>query len=64
MNPQNDIVVYIDCQYLNHQNFQMLTQLPEILQDSGEIGEFELDVFTVKVKNLNTYEKELIVCEK
>ncbi len=64
MNPQNDIVVYIDCQYLNHQNFQMLTQLPEILQDSGEIGEFELDVFTVKVKNLKTYEKELIVCEK
>ena len=64
MNPQNDIVVYIDCQYLNHQNFQMLTQLPEILQDSGEIGEFELDVFTVKVKNLNTYEKELIVCKK
>ena len=64
MNPQNDIVVYIDCQYLNHQNFQMLTQLPEILQDSGEIGEFELDVFTVKVKNLNTYEKDLIVCKK
>ena len=63
MNPQNDIVVYIDCQYLNHQNFQMLTQLPEILQDSGEIGELELDVFTVKVKNLSTYEKELIVCK-
>ena len=63
MNPQNDIVVYIDCQYLNHQNFQMLTQLPEIIQDSGEIGEFELDVFTVKVKNLSTYEKELIVCK-
>ena len=63
MNPQNDIVVYIDCQYLNHQNFQMLTQLPEILQDSGEIGELELDVFTVKVNNLYTYEKELIVCK-
>ena len=41
----------------------MLCQLPEILQDSGEIGEFELDVFNVKVKNLNTYEKELIVCK-
>ena len=63
MNPQNDVVVHIDCQYLNHQNYQILTQLPEILQDSGEIGELELDVFSIKVKNLNTYEKELIVCK-
>jgi len=64
MNPTNDIVVHIDCQYLNHQNFQMLTQLPEILEEQGEIGEFELNVFSVKVKNLKTYEKDLIVCKK
>ena len=63
MNPQNDVVVHIDCSKLNQKNYPMLCQLPEILQDSGEIGEFELDVFTVKVKNLNTYEKELIVCK-
>ena len=63
MNPQNDVVVYIDCSKLNQKNYPMLCQLPEILQDSGEIGEFELDVFNVKVKNLNTYEKELIVCK-
>ena len=62
--PVNDIVVHIDCQYLNQQNFQMLTQLPEILEEQGEIGEFELDVFTVEVRKLKTYEKELIVCEK
>ena len=48
MNPTNDIVVYIDCSKLNQQNFQMLTKLSEILKDSGEIGEFELDIFTVK----------------
>ena len=41
----------------------MLTQLSEILQDSAEIGEFELDIFTVKVKNLKTYEKDLVVCK-
>ena len=39
----------------------MITQLSEILEEQGEIGEFELDVFTVKVKNLYTYEKELIL---
>ena len=63
MNPTNDIVVYIDCSRLNNKNFEMLTQLPEILKEQGEIGEFELDIFTVKVKNLNTYEKDLIVCK-
>ena len=47
--PVNDIVVHIDCQYLNQQNFQMLTQLSEI-REQGEIGEFELDVFTVEVR--------------
>ena len=63
MNPTNSIVVHIDCQKLNQQSFQIITQLSEILSDSGEIGEFNLDIFSVQVKNLNTYEKELIVCE-
>ena len=61
--PINDVVVYIDCSKLNNNNFQMLTQLSEILEEQGEIGEFELDEFTVNVKGLHTYEKELIVCK-
>jgi len=63
MNPQNDVVVHIDCSKLNQQNYQVLVKLSEILKDSGEIGEFVLDIFSVKVKNLNTYEKDLIVCK-
>ena len=62
-NLKNDIMVHIDCSKLTNQNFQMLTQLPEILQDSGEIGEFDLDIFNVKVNSLQTYEKDLIVCK-
>ena len=61
--PKNDVVVYIDCSKLNNDNFQMLSQLPEILEEQGEIGEFELGEFTVNVKGLHTYEKELIVCK-
>ena len=61
--PKNDVVVYIDCSKLNNNNFQMLSQLPEILEEQGEIGEFELDQFTVNVKDLHIYEKELIVCK-
>ena len=61
--PINDVVVYIDCSKLNNNNFQMLTQLSEILEEKGEIGEFEIDEFTVNVKDLDTYEKTLIICK-
>ena len=44
--PQNDVVVYIDCSKLNNQNFQMLTQLSEILEQQGEVGEFESVSYT------------------
>ncbi len=57
------MVVHIDCSKLNQKNYPMLCRLSEILEQQGEIGEFELDVFSVKVTNLNTYEKELIVCK-
>ena len=56
-------MVHIDCSKLNNQNFQIITQLSEILQDSGEIGEFDLDIFNIKVNSLQTYEKDLIICK-
>ena len=31
-------------------NFQLLTQLPEIIKDSGDIGTFELDIFKIDIK--------------
>jgi endonuclease/exonuclease/phosphatase family metal-dependent hydrolase len=45
---------------LTNENFQLLQQLPEIIQESGEIGEFELDIFKVTINNLTTYEHTLI----
>jgi hypothetical protein len=36
--------------------------LPKILQDSGEVGESEIDIFKVFISSLKTYEKELIKC--
>ncbi len=52
-----------DCNDLTMHNFQILTNLPKILRDSGEVGEMELEIFKFWIKSLNTYEKELIVCE-
>jgi hypothetical protein len=58
--PINDVVVRFDCQLLNANNFQVLVNLSEILQDSGEVGEMELEIFKLEIKSLNTYEKDLI----
>ena len=56
----HDICVEFDCNKLNANNFQHLVNLSQILQDSGEIGEMELDIFKLYISKLDTYEKELI----
>ena len=57
----NDILIEFDANTLNENNFNhVICDLSEILGDSGEIGEFELDIFNIKVKSLKKYEKELI----
>ena len=61
--PDNDVVVRFDVSKLNQNNFQILTKLSSILQESGEVGEMELEIFEFYINKLNTYEKELIVCK-
>lgn len=57
---ENDIVVEFNAQQLNNQNFSLLMQLPEIIAESGEVGEFQLDIFKVSILALNRYENNLI----
>lgn len=56
----NDVVVEFDASKLTNQSYHIIQQLPEIIHESGEIGEFELDIFRIKIKSLRTYEKDLI----
>jgi len=56
----HDIIVEFDCQKLTPQNFQILVNLSEILQESGEVGEMELEIFKFYIKSLDSYERELI----
>ena len=58
--PQNEIIVEFDATLLNQDSFMMLTQLPEIITDSGEIGEFKLDIFNIKIRAMDTLEHNLI----
>ena len=59
--PKNDVVVSFDCNKLTPDNFQILVELSSILQQSGEVGEMEYDIFKFNIKSLKTYEKDLIL---
>ena len=60
MELNNDILVSFDCEQLNSNNFQVLVNLSEIINDSGEIGHMQHEIFTFHIHSLKTYEKELI----
>jgi hypothetical protein len=57
---ENDIVVEFDATRLTNENFQLLQKLPEIIKESGGIGKFELDIFTIEINHLAEYQKDLI----
>jgi len=57
---QNNILVSFDGSQLNNQNIQLLTQLSEIIKDSGEIGTFNLDIFNLDIIHMNEYQNDLI----
>ena len=40
---ENDIIVEFDAKNFTQQSFQLIQQLPEIIHQSGDVGEFELD---------------------
>ena len=56
----NNILIGIDGNTFGNEDFSYIQLMSEILQDSSEIGKFELGNLTIEVVQLNTYEKELI----
>jgi len=58
----NDIIVEFDLSELNQEEFEVLLILPEIIKDSGKVGEFTIGIFNIKINKIQTYEKGLIKC--
>ena len=56
----NNILVQFDGAKLTNENFQLLTQLPQIIEQTNELGQFELDIFTITIKDLTQYQNNLI----
>ena len=57
---QNEVLVSFEANKLTQSELQILTQLPEIIKDSGEIGSFELGIFKIDILALTEYQDKLI----
>lgn len=60
---ETDIVVEIDGQRFSQNDYQTIQYLSQIIEQSGEVGEFELGNLKITIKSLQTYEYQLIVCK-
>ena len=56
----DDIIIEINGALFNQQDMQLISQLSEIIQSSGEIGSFELGNLKITINSLDTYENNLI----
>ena len=61
---ENDIVVEFDLLKFNPESFNILRQLPNIIKESGEVGTFEVDIFTITINSLTEYQNDLIFISK
>ena len=60
----NEILVTIDGNTFNQQDYKYIQQLSEIIADSGEPGfHGELGNLVIDIIQMNTYEKGLVICE-
>ena len=60
----NNILIEINGNRFTQQEMNYIQQLSEIIQDSGEVGSFDLGNLHITINSLETFEKELIVCKK
>lgn len=59
-NKGEDVVVTIDGNTFTQQDFQYITQLNDIISDSGEIGEFKLGNIQIKINKIEDISNQLI----
>lgn len=56
----DEILVQIDGNTFNQQDFQIIQQLSDIIKDSGQVGEFELGNLFISITQMNEYQNDLI----
>ena len=61
---ENDIIVEFDGTKLTNDSFNILTNLSDIITESGEVGTFELDIFKITINQIESNTKSLIFIPK
>lgn len=56
----NDIVVEFDCSKFTQRTFELLQTLPEIIKESGEPGQFELEDLRITINRVVERQSDLI----
>ena len=56
----NQILLTFDSKQLTQENFGIITTLSKIIKDSGDLGSFEHDIFSIEIKGLETFQHKLI----
>jgi hypothetical protein len=59
---ENDIVLEFDGRNFNQNSYNIIQNISEIITESGEVGTFELDCFKITINSIQSYEKDLIIC--
>ena len=57
----SNILVDIDGKTFTEPDFGNIQQLADIIEDTGELGEFELGNLKISIFNIESYERDLIV---
>jgi hypothetical protein len=60
---QNGILIEINGNNFNQNDLNYIQNISAIINDSGEVGTFNLGNLDITINNLQTYEKDLIICE-
>jgi hypothetical protein len=57
---ENDVVVVFDANRITDQTFYLLQNISDLITDTNDIGEFNVDYLTIIVNSLETYDHTLI----
>lgn len=57
---ENDIIIHFDANKITNQSFQIIQNIQEIFEDSGEVGTFELDIFNITINKMEEFQYRLV----
>ena len=60
VNKESEIKIRVNGNLFNQQDYQMIQQIPQIIQQSGTLGEFKLGNLELVIQGMTEYQNNLI----